>query len=229
MKSSSHVSPRSLKWVIIAVVLLLLLACTKAPGKKEATDLAYQYLTNIAPGIEKNEISILKSYEKDADTIMVVQAGGMLCDMPVIKGKDGWIARGMRCEGQFESAEKAEARRIKRRVAETAKDIEELNKKVPYVDPEASNVRYDKFEFDTATRTVRTRVTRTDITRADIGIKGPKEFEQYYISSLCSDPQALPFFNDGFARKLILRGKDGEIIAEVTVNKDICKGKATGP
>ncbi|MDD5007029.1 MAG: hypothetical protein PHC68_01350 [Syntrophorhabdaceae bacterium] len=125
----------------LAAISLLTAACSRAPSDREAVDLALPSLRAFVPDIEKDDISILKSYQKYADTIVVLKAGGIICEMPLIESKNGWIGRGINCDGQFESPEKAEARRKKKVIAEITASIEETNRKSPFVSNR--NMRHD--------------------------------------------------------------------------------------
>ena len=49
----------------------------RAPSDREAVDLALPSLRAFVSDIEKDDISILKSYQKDTDTIVVLKAGGV--------------------------------------------------------------------------------------------------------------------------------------------------------
>ena len=100
---------KTLKKFLFVLVLsagLCQSGCSNGPDKAASTDLAYQYLSKMVPGIEAKDIYIAKIKENSGDTIVVVQAGNMICEMPVLKGKDGWMATGISCNGQFKPAEK---------------------------------------------------------------------------------------------------------------------------
>ncbi len=63
--------------VLFIAISLLTAACSCAPSDREAVDLALPSLRAFVPDIEKDDISILKSYQKDTDTIVVLKAGGV--------------------------------------------------------------------------------------------------------------------------------------------------------
>ena len=205
----------------IVLILFAITGCSNSPSNKEATDLAYSYLSDFTPGIEKNEINILKSYEKEANTIVVVQAGGMLCEMPVIKGKDGWIGRGISCNGQFESPEKAEARRKKVKIAAMIKGVEDLNKKCPFINERNKNVRHDKFEFDKTTNTVRRYETYLDIKYADVTQQYIKQEEERVLLDACNDSTLLKDIND-VSMEIDVKGNDGKPFIKHIISKDTC-------
>ena len=156
----------------------------RAPSDREAVDLALPSLRAFVPDIEKDDISILKSYQKDADTIVVLKAGGIICEMPLIESKNGWIGRGINCDGQFESPKKAEARRKKKVIAEITASIEETNRKSPFVSDR--NVRHDKSEFDPETLTVRLYFTDHGSKRTAMSQKLLEAVKEMAIAENCN-------------------------------------------
>ena len=91
---------------LLFIAVCLLTACTKAPSNAESKKIAVGYLNNFIPEATEDKISIAKSYEKEGNTIVVFQAGqSMVCEMAVLKGKDGWIGRGIDCSGEFYTPE----------------------------------------------------------------------------------------------------------------------------
>lgn len=197
----------------------LLMGCSSGPNKSEAINLAYSYLNNMVPGIEKNEISILKSHEKDGDIVVTVQAGGMLCDMPTIKGKDGWIARGINCNGQFESQEKAAIRSKKYYVKKTAENVIAENKKCPFINDKG--VRVDKISFDESKLVVKYNTTinvnSTEATTKAIDFDILNNF-----SLLCESSQLSFDFNQGITFQYVVSSLDGKNLYDISVNKESC-------
>ena len=48
-------------------------------------------------GATASEIKVIKSYEKDGKTVMVLQIKNMICDMPMIEIDGQWSATGINC------------------------------------------------------------------------------------------------------------------------------------
>ncbi len=119
-----------LKPFTACLMLSVLVGCSSKPSNSESQQLGYQYLTSMVPGIKTEEISVLKTYMKDESPVVVLQAGDMICEMPVLKGKDGWIARGISCNGQFESSEKAVLRQKKLFRESVVKYVQQLNEDI---------------------------------------------------------------------------------------------------
>jgi hypothetical protein len=57
--------------------------------------------------VKEDMIKVLKSYEKEGAPVMTFQVGGMICDMPVLETEQGWISRGISCNGSVYTPEQA--------------------------------------------------------------------------------------------------------------------------
>jgi len=206
-------------FLILLAAILSLSGCSPSPGKTEATKLAHNYISGFVPGVQEKDISILKTYEKDGNTIVAVQAGGMLCDMAVIKGKDGWMGRGISCNGKFETPEKEAERYRDNLIASLNKKVEEMNKEMPSVAKDGIT-RNDKAEF----LNNKMRFYRTILTVASSTVDPQKidEFKKSLSTELCSKKSALEFINSGFAYEYIYNDKDGKPLFTHLVDKDVC-------
>ena len=78
------------KLVMLCLVVCIFAGCGSKPSKSESIQLGYQYLESMVPGIKKSEINVLKTYMKDESPVVVIQAGDMICEMPVLK-RQGWL------------------------------------------------------------------------------------------------------------------------------------------
>jgi len=197
--------------------MITVAGCSKGPNKNDATGLAIGYLSNMVPGITKDEISILKTFEKDGDTIVVVQAGGMLCDMPVIKGKDGWLARGISCSGQFESPEKAAVRKKNAISTKLKAEINESNKKLP---KEEDGLKTDKMLFEN--NTIILKLTLLEYNSSDIKTTFINEKKNNWTGMLCSDPLIHDYMYNDIAYEYRVYDKNGTSIFNHIVNKNVC-------
>lgn len=212
---------RRISIVIASVVAFVsLVGCSKGPNNKDASNLAMNYLSGMVPGITEKDISILKTFEKEGNTIVVVQAGGMLCDMPVIKGKDGWLARGISCNGQFESPEKSAERSRNAFFAMVKKDCEERNKKTPYYSDDRS-VRYDKIEFENNSMIY--KATMVDIAANEMSEKDKKEENKAKIELLCSNDGSRSLLFNGITVVYDINDKNGSPLMKSIISKGDCR------
>jgi len=80
------------------VVILLLLGFTGCGGPSDniVKNIAAQY--NIS-GAKASDIKIVKSYDKDGKTVMVLQIKNMVCEMPMLEIDGQWNATGIHCGG----------------------------------------------------------------------------------------------------------------------------------
>jgi len=204
--------------ISLAAISLLTAACSRAPSDREAVDLALPSLRAFVPDIEKDDISILKSYQKDADTIVVLKAGGMICEMPLIESKNGWIGRGINCSGQFESPEKAEARRKKKVIAEITASIEETNRKSPFVSDR--NMRHDKSEFDPETLTVRSYFTDHGSKQTAMSQKLLETVKETAMAENCNHLRYM--MRNGVTVEHYVKDDDGNPVMQYIINNDVC-------
>lgn len=119
------------KLVALCSAIGIFMGCSSKPSKSESKQIGYQYLVEMVPGIKKDEIEVLKTFIKEESPVVVIQAGGMICEMPMLKGKDGWIARGISCNGQFETPEKSAQRKKEVFRESVVSFVEKENKTYP--------------------------------------------------------------------------------------------------
>jgi len=226
--------PNVIKSVLILYVIMMSVVqsgCSKGPNDKLSIDFAYQYLKDMVPGIERNEIYVLKSYEKEGNIVIVIQSGGMLCDMPVIKGKndkglEDWIARGIKCTGEFESAEKARVRKRKMLIANLKKEAEVENKRSPYIVETDKSLRHDKVEFDENSLMIRYYFTLINVTPEVAKKTSKKEIDQARVlaqKEYCNQDYFIKNLRLGLQFNFIMRDTGGNSIFDFSLNSDICK------
>jgi len=46
-----------------------------------------------------DEIEIIDSYKKEGKYIQILKIGKHICEMPMVKTSDGWVALGLKCKG----------------------------------------------------------------------------------------------------------------------------------
>ena len=194
-----------------------LVACSKKPSNEVAKKLAQEYLSGMVPGISEEEISVKETVEKEGKTIVVVQAGGMVCDMTVIKGKDGWKTGGVSCNGQFESPEKDADRKRNFMIANMKQSVDELNKKVPTMSADGT-LRTDKYELVNNTMVVH----QTNV-MANAGAATAKEIEDKradYLSKACVKYKEL--VTSGINYEYDVKDKDGKPLIKHLINNETC-------
>src|SRR5690242_19712311 len=96
----------------LCLAAALLAGCSNKPSDETTRDLVSQYLSqnsSMTGGLKvpKEKIRISNSYEKEGRKVMVVQVGGMVCDMSVIKTDKDWMATGISCNGSVYTQEEA--------------------------------------------------------------------------------------------------------------------------
>jgi vacuolar-type H+-ATPase subunit H len=207
--------------IIVSFILLIacvtVLGCSKEPSSKDAKKLAQRYLSSRVPGISEEEISILKTFEKDGTTIVVVQAGGMVCDLSVTKGKDGWKAKGISCNGQFEPQEKATERKRSFLIANMKQTVDDLNKKVPTMSADGT-IRTDKYELVNSTVVVyQTNVTAN---ARDMTAKENEDKRTEYLSTACDKMKEM--VTNGINYEYSIKDKDGKPLITHNINNETC-------
>lgn len=207
--------------IVVAIVTLIacanLVGCSKQPSDKVAKKLAQVYLSSTVPGITENEVNVIKSFEKDGGTIVVVQAGGMTCDMTVIKEKGGWKIREVSCNGQFEPQEKAAERKRTFMIASMKQSVEELNKKVPTTSADGT-LRTDRYELVDNTMIVhQTNVTANagDLTATQIEDK-----KAGYLPTACVKYKEL--VTNGITYVYDVNDKNGNPLIKHLINNETC-------
>lgn len=207
--------------IIVAFITLIacanLFGCSKGPSNEVAKKLAQGYLSSMVPGISENEFSILKSFQQEGNTIVVVQAGGMVCNMSVIKGKHGWIAKGISCNGQFEPQEKAAERKRSFMLASMKQAVEELNKKVPTMSADGKT-RNDKYELVNNTMVIyQTNVTAK---ASDMTAKEIEDKRAEYLAIQCVKLKEL--VSNGISYEYDVKDKDGMPLIKHLINSETC-------
>jgi len=216
-----------MKRTFILLVLLLtcinLVGCSKGPSNKIASKLAVNYLSGMIPGITAEEIDIVDTVEIGGNTTVLVRAGGMFCDMPVIKNNGTWEVGTMSCYGQFEPPERAVARLENTFRSRFKTKLNDINSKLLYL-TDTNNVRYDKHEFDsdTAVYYVTLLGTRdTDCTNELISSK-----LKPLITSICSDYEThRDYLYYDVSYEFSYTDRNGNPTSKHIVNEDICNNK----
>jgi hypothetical protein len=194
-----------------------LLGCSKGPSEKVVKRLARGYLVSVVPGISEKEITILKSSEKDGNTMVSVQAGGMQCDMTVFKEKKNWRVKDLSCNGQFEPADKAAERRRSYMLATMKQAVEELNKKVPIMSADGTT-RTDKYEIVNNSMVVyQTNVTAST---GDMTAKEIEDKKANYLPMACVKLKEV--VSSGINYEYIINDKDGKPLMKHQVNNETC-------
>jgi hypothetical protein len=211
---------------ILAVLLLACLSvvgCSNRPSDKKTAELAYKYLSGRIPGITEQEIRILGRLETEGSTTVIVQAGGLYCDMPVIKSNGGWVAGNMSCYGQFEPPEKAVVRLQDTFRARFKTKVAGINKKLLYTSDD-NNVRYNNHEFYTDTAVY--HVTLLDSRYVDCTNEHISSKLKSFIISLCSDYETHRehvYYDISYDYSYL--DSNGNLTSKHIVNQDICSNK----
>ena len=208
--------------LVSLIACINIIGCSKGPSNKKASNLAFNYLSGMIPGITENEISILNSLEKNGNTIIVVQAGGLLCNMPVLKGNDGWIATGISCNGKFEPPDKAAVRTLNVFRDGIKNEIGKINKKTPYTSKDG-NVRYDKAEFNNNAAVFYITLLNTKV--IDCTNKLITDKLKPLINSLCTDSDSSKILIHDISYEFNSYDSDGNLSLKHIINKDICNNK----
>jgi hypothetical protein len=214
---------RTRVFFVACIVCVNLLGCSQGPSDKVARNLALNYLSGMVPGITETEIAVIKSVEKDGYLTVTIQAGGMTCDMPVTKGKKGWVARGVTCTGQFEAPEKAAERKRSYMLASMKQSIDGLNKKVPTMSADGT-LRTDNYELVDASMIVhQTNLAAKagDMTPRDIdGMKAA------FLATSCVKMKEL--VANGIRYEYVVNDKDGNLLVKHLVNSETCSSIGSG-
>ncbi len=93
--------------VIFGLLLFIVFlgGCSNKPDNEIILNTSYNGMKSFFPSISRDAIQILKTYEDGANTVAVVQAGDAICELPFIESQDGWINRGINCNGAYVSPE----------------------------------------------------------------------------------------------------------------------------
>ena len=211
---------------ILAVLLLTcfsVVGCSNGPSDKKTADLAFNHLSGMIPGITAQEIRILGRLETEGTTTIIVQAGGLYCDMPVIKSNGRWATGNMSCYGQFEPPEKAAVRLQETFRARFKTKVAGISKKLLYTSDD-NNVRYNHHELytDTAVYHVTLIGSRyVDCTNEHISSK-----LKTIINSLCSDYETHRdhvYYDVSYDYSY--HDSNGNLTSKHIVNQDICSNK----
>lgn len=85
----------TLKLTAIVFLLLGLTGCG-GPSDDIVKKIAAQYNIN---GAKASDVKIVKSYDKDGKTVMVLQIKNMICEMPMLEINGQWNSTGIHCGG----------------------------------------------------------------------------------------------------------------------------------
>jgi len=85
----------TLKFTAVVLLLLGLTGCS-GPSDDIVKNIASQYHIS---GAKASDIKIVKSYDKDGKTVMVLQIKNMICEMPMLEINGQWNATGINCGG----------------------------------------------------------------------------------------------------------------------------------
>jgi len=196
-----------------------LVGCSKGPSNRNASKLALNYLSRIIPGITEKEIIISGTLEMGDNTVVIVQAGGMYCDMPVIKSEGRWAAKNISCYGQFESAEKAVVRLQNTARSHLKTKVDSINSKLLYTID--NDVMYNKHEF--ANDTAVYYLTLLDTKNIDCTNELISSKLKPLIHSLCSDYDTHKgYFYYDVSYDYSYHDSNGKLTSKHITNEDIC-------
>jgi len=86
---------RTLKLLATSFLVLGFTGCG-GPSDSIVKNIAAQY--NVM-GAKESDIKIVKSYDKDGKTVMVLKIKNFVCEMPMLEIDGQWTATGMHCGG----------------------------------------------------------------------------------------------------------------------------------
>jgi hypothetical protein len=196
-------------------------ACSAKPDEKTTKNIALQYIKNMSPiEITTDKIKILKSYEKEGNRVMVLQVGGMLCDMPMIKTDKEWVARGISCNGPIFTPEELKAEKKKIFLKDHAEWMKKSNMEVPKSISEKTYYIGGRIEGDTITEQYRFKnKKRADYDNEDWNIA--VEAYSGVDKELCDINKE--FIENGVNYKNEHYTADNELIGIAEFNENTCK------
>lgn len=211
-----------LKVAAVCLALGVLSGCGSKPSKSESVQMGYHYLTSMVPGITTEEISVLKTYMKEESPVVVLQAGDMICEMPVLKGKDGWIARGISCNGQFESPEKAALRQKKLFRESVVKYVAQVNEDI-VKKPNSADIG-DGIKLKKATLSNDTIVIDIVLSKeAAVGFTDRiAAMRSNFVKTTCTNDQYSKAFKNGYSIDHVFVTEDNAKVTNVMITPADC-------
>ena len=82
--------------IILVVIITVLTGCSNKPSDDTTKNIAIQYGKGM---FNLSDIDIIKSYEKDGKTVMILQINKAVCEIPMIEIKGNWTGTGFSCQG----------------------------------------------------------------------------------------------------------------------------------
>ena len=210
------------KLLALCLMLAIFPGCSSKPSKSESQQLGYQYLTSMVPGIKMEEVSVLKTYMKDESPVVVLQAGDMICEMPVLKGKDGWISRGISCNGQFESPEKAVLRQKKLFRESVVKYVQQVNDdivKKPSTAEIDEGIKLKKASLANDTMIIDIVLNK----EAAVGFKERLEsMRSNFIKTTCTNEEYSKAFKHGYSIDHVFATEDNAKVTNILITPADC-------
>jgi hypothetical protein len=212
--------------------LFLVIGCSPAPDDETAKSLAMSYLSegfgfDQVP-VEKDMIKILKSFEREGAPVMTFQVGGMICDMPVLKTDQGWIARGISCQGSIYTPEQLYKKKKDQYLEKFREEAEQLKTKPPVsqggpqttgMHVENDNVFYEVTFFKTASVN-EFEPSRLKEIRRDLDAKIQQD--------VCTNGRYRDGINHGIKVTYTILASDKTELVSVSIDKEKCSQVSDG-
>jgi hypothetical protein len=131
-------------WLMVLFLVAFAVAGCGKPPKDVARKLALSYVDDSE--LVLADVEYLSAYAKEGGYTVNVRVGDAICEMPMIKGEKGWLAKGISCNGSFLSSEKRAERRRSRLARQIKDAVESENRKGPRTFP--NGVKFEKASFD---------------------------------------------------------------------------------
>lgn len=146
----------------------------------------------------------------------------MICDMPIIKGTDGWLASGMHCNGAYETPDKAVARKKKHLLSLIRKEIEKETPSFPKKMEEGLNIV--KAEIIPESSTARYTYVFTDVEANNVDSKKKQVIDFRLLSSFCSNKDLRDASSVGIKTEYVYLDKKNNPLTTIVVSEETCAG-----
>lgn len=218
---------RSTTVLLLTVYAALFAGCSNKPSDETTRNLVSQYLEqspSMTGGLKvpKEKIKVSNSYDKDGRKVMVVRVGGMVCDMPVIKGDKDWMATGISCNGSVYTPEEAAQEQKKEGLEYYEKAGDELKKKGPQ---KVGAVQVDSITVKGDTVTIETSVPGVTAAQLDEKKKAviANEAQNSVLADYCNDDRKGPMIKAGATFIANLKAADKTPILTASADKAKCE------
>ena len=214
-----------------AILCIFLIAgCKSGPDNNTTKSLAMSYFSQgMGTGgvtVKEDMIQVLKSYEKEGAPVMTFLVGGMICDMPVLETEQGWIARGLSCNGSIYTPAQAQQIKKDQYLDSFRMEAEKLktNPPAPVNGVQATGMRVESDQVFVEVTIIETG-TAGDLESVQLE-ETLRNMDVEMVAQICSDKNLRDAMGYGIEMVYNIVAADKTPIAAVSVDKDKCDAAA---